>query len=241
MDNQYSLNKIENIDLISLSSRLAMKDWKKEAQFIPTEQIFKAFCDARAHRDKARISIFSRALSERILELSKGFVRRSGIYPAVIGSLDQAAEELAQFFWECLITRQKDEFHAQSYFGQIFKCRAIDFQRQLLAKKRASQQSLDAFEHTSNDDEDPDINARLIPALQDDTTPEGLLEIKQTHAQVTARLQTILTKEEHYVYVMLYVEEMPVKDIAHALGVTPRTINNYKNAALEKVKMEFTK
>ena len=45
----------------------------------------------------------------------------------------------------------------------------------------------------------------------------------------------MLTKQEHYVYTMLFVEDMPVKDIAAALGVTPRTINTYKNTAIDKV------
>jgi DNA-binding NarL/FixJ family response regulator len=40
---------------------------------------------------------------------------------------------------------------------------------------------------------------------------------------------------------MLFVDEMLVKDIALALDVTTRTVNNYKNAALKKVQKEFKK
>ena len=58
------------------------------------------------------------------------------------------------------------------------------------------------------------------------------------------RLQAVLTKQEFFVYTMLFVDEMPVKDIAVALGVSTRTINTYKNTALDKVaemRKEFKK
>jgi len=172
--------------------------------------------------------------------LSKAFAVRSGIYPGNIGNLDQAAEELAQYVWECLVTRPGDAEHAKKLFGQLFKRRALDFQRRLLAKKRSCQENLDAMERSSDDD-DPEKTIRIVTALRQEATPEHAFEIKQRHAQVAARLQAILTKEEHFVYVMLFVDEMPVKDIASALGVTPRTVNNYKNAALKKVQKEFKK
>jgi len=75
----------------------------------------------------------------------------------------------------------------------------------------------------------------MVSALRQPETPADALATKQEHAQVVARLQTLLTKQEFFVYTMLFVEEMPVKDIAAALKVTPRTINTYKNAALDKV------
>ena len=64
---------------------------------------------------------------------------------------------------------------------------------------------------------------------------DDALAAQQWHAEVAKRLQAVLTKQEHYVYTMLFVEDMPVKDIAAALGVTPRTINTYKNTAIDKV------
>jgi len=93
----------------------------------------------------------------------------------------------------------------------------------------------------SPDDDDPEITIRELSALRHNTTPESALEAKQWHAHVAARLQAILTKEEHFVYVMHHIDEMSIKDIAAALHVTPRTINNYKNAAIKKVQKEFKK
>ena len=87
----------------------------------------------------------------------------------------------------------------------------------------------------SDEDDDPDKTIRKISALRQHNTPADELAAKQWHAQVATRLQAVLTKEEFYVYTMLFVEDMPVKDIAAALRVTPRTVNTYKNTALGKV------
>jgi len=186
--------------------------------------------------------MLSRVLSRRLLSLAKGFAVRSGIYPGNIGNLDQAAEELSQYVWECLVARPGDAAHAEKLFGQLFKRRAYDFQRRLLAKKRNLQDSLDAMDRTDEDD-DPDKIIRKVSALRQHATPADAIAARQWHAQVAARLQAVLTKQEHYVYTMLFVENMPVKDIAAALGVTPRTVNTYKNTALGKVeemRKEFT-
>lgn len=228
------------LDEHSLRARLARADWECDALYVSTEQVFRLFSRARATGDKGRIGVLSGVLSRRLLGLAKAFAVRSGIYPGNIGDLSQAAEELAQYVWECLITRPGDAAHAEKLFGQLFKRRALDFQRRLLAKKRKYQESLDAMEHTPDDD-DPEKTIRVIAALRQEVTPEHILEIKQWHAQVAAQLQTILSKVEYSVYVMQFVDEMPVKDIALALGVTPRTVNNHKNAALEKVRKEFKK
>lgn len=59
------------------------------------------------------------------------------------------------------------------------------------------------------------------------------------YAKVATRLQTILTKKEHQTFVMLFVDEMQVKEVAAALGVSTRMVNSYKNAALEKTSKEF--
>lgn len=240
MCSQESDSALEALDESSLRTRLARTDWEHDSLYVSNEQVFRLFGRARATGDKRRIGVLSRVLSRRLLGLSKAFALRSGIYPGNIGNLDQAAEELAQYVWECLVTRHGDAAHAEKLFGQLFKRRALDFQRRLLAKKRNCQDSLDAMEF-SPDDDDPEKTIRIVTALRQEATPENAIEIKQRHAQVAARLQAILTKEEHFVYVMLFVDEMPVKDIASALGVTPRTVNNYKNAALEKVQKEFKK
>ncbi len=217
-------------------------DWEHDPLFIPDEQVFRMFGRARDAGNASRVGMLSRVLSRRLLSLAKGFAVRSGIYPGNIGNLDQAAEELSQYVWECLVARPGDAAHAEKLFGQLFKRRALDFQRRLLAKKRNLQDSLDAMDR-SDEDDDPDKTIRKVSALRQHATPADAIAARQWHAQVAARLQAVLTKQEHYVYMMLFVEDMPVKDIAAALGVTPRTVNTYKNTALGKVeemRKEFT-
>lgn len=225
---------VEALDDRSLLARLARTDWEHDPQFIPDEQVFLMFRRARDVGNESRLGVLSRVLSRRLLSLAKGFAVRSGIYPGSIGNLDQAAEELSQYVWECLVTRPGDAAHAEKLFGQLFKRRALDFQRRLLAKKRNLQDSLDAMDR-SDEDDDPDKTIRKVSALRQPATPADALATKEEHAQVVARLQALLTKQELFVYTMLYVEEMLVKDIATALGVTPRTVNTYKNSALDKV------
>lgn len=240
MHTQEPDSALEALDDRSLRTRLARTDWKRDSQYISTEQVFRLFGRARATENHGRMGLLSAVLSRRLLVLAKAFAVKSGIYPGNIGDLNQAAEEISQFVWECLVTRPGDAAHAEKLFGQLFKRRALDFQRGLMAKKRKYQDSLDAMEHAC-DDEDPEKTVRQITALRQDSTPADALEAKQEHALMAARLQSILTREEHYVYVMLYVDEMPVKDIATALDVTTRTVNNHKNRALDKVQKEFKK
>ncbi|MGM3412431.1 RNA polymerase sigma factor [Ralstonia holmesii] len=233
---------IEALDDRALLARLARRDWEHDPLFIPDEQVFRMFGRARGAGNASRVGMLSRVLSRRLLSLAKGFAVRSGIYPGNIGNLDQAAEELSQYVWECLVARPGDAAHAEKLFGQLFKRRALDFQRRLLAKKRNFQDSLDAMDR-SDEDDDPDKTIRKVSALRQHATPADAIAARQWHAQVAARLQAVLTKQEHYVYTMLFVENMPVKDIAAALGVTPRTVNTYKNTALGKVeemRKEFT-
>lgn len=225
---------VEALDDRSLLTRLTRTDWEHDPLFISDEQVFRMFRRARDAGNESRLGMLSRVLSRRLLSLAKGFAVRSGIYPGSIGNLDQAAEELSQYVWECLVTRPGDAAHAEKLFGQLFKRRALDFQRRLLAKKRNLQDSLDAMDR-SDEDDDPDKTIRKVSALRQPATPADALATKEEHAQVVARLQALLTKQELIVYTMLYVEEMLVKDIATALGVTPRTVNTYKNSALDKV------
>lgn len=227
---------VEALDDRSLLTRLTRTDWEHDPLFISDEQVFLMFRRARDAGNESRLGMLSRVLSRRLLSLAKGFVVRSGIYPGSIGNLDQAAEELSQYVWECLVTRPGDAAHAEKLFGQLFKRRALDFQRRLLAKKRNLQDSLDAMDR-SDEDDDPDNTVRKVSALRQPATPADALATKEEHAQVVARLQALLTNQEFFVYTMLYVEEMLVKDIATALGVTPRTVNTYKNSALDKVEV----
>lgn len=240
MQTQEPDSALEALDDSSLRARLARKDWKRDSQFITNEQVFRLFGRARATENQGRMGLLSTVLCRRLLALAKAFAARSRIYPLNIGDLDQAAEEISQYIWECLITRPGDAAQAEKLFGQLFLRRALDFQRRLMAKKRKYQDSLDAMEHAA-DDEDADKAAHQVDALRQNRTPADVLEAKQEHALIAARLQSVLTKEEHYVYVMLHVDEMSVKDIAMALGVTTRTVNNHKNRALDKVQKEFMK
>lgn len=240
MHTQEPDSALEALEDRSLRARLARTDWKRDPQYISNEQLFRLLGRAQATENHGRVGLFAAALSRRLLVLAKAFAVRSGIYPRNIGNLDQAAEGISLFIWECLVSRPGDARHAEKMFGQLFTRRALDFQKGFMAKKRKCQESLDAMEHAV-DDEDTEQAVRQVAALQQNITPADVLEAKQEHALIAARLQSILTREEHYVYVMLYVEEMLVKDIATALDTTTRTVNNYKNRALDKVQKEFKK
>ena len=234
---------IEALDVRALLARLARPDWENDPLFVPDEVVFRMFGRARKAKDEARVGMLSRVLSRRLLGRAGGFVVRSGIFPGVIGDRDQAAEELASYVWDCLVKRPRDAAYAEKRFGLLFKLRATDFQRRLLSKKRKFQESLDAMA-VSDDDDDPDTTIRKVIALRQHETPVDALARKQEHAEVVRRLQAVLTKREFFVYTMLFVDEMPVKDIATALGVSTRTLNTYKNAALDKVaemRKEFKK
>lgn len=221
-----------------LRPRLARTNWTTDAAYISNEQVFRLLHRARQAGHQRRVETFASALCRRLLSLARGFVVRSDIYPGIIGNHDQAAEELSQYVWDCLLKRPRDATHAEKCFGQLFNRRGLDFQRQLLAKKRKCQDSLDALDHSSND-EDPDKTVQEANALRQEDASFDVLASKQECALVGARLQSVLTKNEHSTYVMLHVDEMQVKDIAVALGVTTKTVNNYKNAAIEKIRKEF--
>lgn len=232
MDTPEPDSNLETLPCAALYARLALTDWEHDTEYIPNEQVFRLFRRANESGDRARAGQLLASLSKRLLGLSKGFAVRSGIYPRNIDDLNRAAEEISQFVWECLVTRPKDAEYAEKYFGQLFKRRALDLQRRLLAKKREPEDSLDALDQEPVD----------VPDSWSDPTPnpEETLITQQEHAQIALRLQSILTKQELSTYVMLYVEKMPVKDIAAALRVTPRAVNNYKNAARRKILKEFT-
>lgn len=241
MHTQLGDSALEMLDDRSLTARLAHRDWKNDPQFITDEQVFRMYKRAEMAGNSARVGLLSRELGRRLLRHAKSYAYRT-VVARMFGSLDQAAEELSQYVWECLITRPKDAAHAERRFGQLFLRRSLDFQRRLLAKKRSMQSSLDAMAYADCDDsdtEDPDLTVRRVLALREEATPLDALERKQLAAHAASRLQDILTKKEHLAFVMLFVEEMKVKEVAAALGVTVRSINGYKNAALEKIEKEF--
>lgn len=231
--------ELEALDDQSLCARLACRDWKNNSQVVSDEQIFRLFKRADRAGNTPRVGLLCRELGRRVLVHAKGFAYRSGIFRS-FDSVDQAAEELSQYVWECLIKRPNDSAHAEKYFGQLFKRRALDFQRRLLAKKRSNQVSLDAMAYSAvENDDDPDLTIQKVLAFRQEDTPLDALETKQRAAHAAARLQEILTKNEYSTFVMLFVENMKVMEVAAALHVTEKSINNYKNAALKKIHKEF--
>jgi RNA polymerase sigma factor (sigma-70 family) len=230
---------LEALDDKLLQARLAHHDWKTDPQVVPDEQVFRLFRRAKATGHPDRVGLLSRELGQRMLSRAKGFAYRSGISRS-FGSPDQAAEEISQYVWERLIKQPKDAAYAEKSFGQLFKRRALDFQRRLLAKKRSRQVSLDAMAHVAVDEqEDPDLIVRKVLALRQDSTPLDALETKRRAAQAAVKLQEVLTKNEHLTFVMLFVHDMKVKEVSAALGVCEKSVNNYKNAALKKIRKEF--
>jgi len=137
-----------------------------------------------------------------------------------------------------VLTIDHETLQRADSFRSLFELRGIDFQRRLLSKKRKLQDSLDAMDH-SPDDDDPERTVKTIGALRQDATPEITVENRQRFEHVHGRLQALLTQNEYSTYTMLKVEGMAVKDIAKALDVTVRSVNNYKNAALAKIDKEF--
>lgn len=221
-----------------LRPRLARTDWERDPEYISDEQVFRLFRRARRAGDARRVGMLSDALSRRLLARAKGFVLKNSIYPGLIGDIKTASHELASEFWDHLLSRPKDAAYAEKRLGKLFELRGIDFQRRLLSKKRKLQESLDAMDH-SPDDDDPERTVKTIGALRQDATPEITVENRQRFEHVHGRLQAILTQNEYSTYTMLKVEGMAVKDIAKALDVTVRSVNNYKNAALAKIEKEF--
>lgn len=221
-----------------LRARLARTDWKNDSDYVPDEQVFRLFHRACAARDKLRIGLFTESLCRRLLERSRAFAVRSGLSPSVMG-VDDASQELAQHVWDCLTRSPTDAQHAEQAFGQLFKRRAISFQRKLLAKKRNKQVNFQDPRQFP-EDADPEATIQEVLSLQRDATPEETLERKQRYFDATRRLQVLLTQDEFSVFVMLERDEMKVKDIAKSLGKSTRTINTYKNQAMAKIAKEFS-
>ena len=229
---------LEALDDQSLRSRLERRDWKNDPLFVTDEQVYRLLRRADAVGRTSRVGMLSRELGKRTLEHAKSFAYRSGLHRS-FGSLDQAAEELSQYVWECLSTRPGDAAHAEGHFGQLFKRRALDFQRRLLAKKRQLQVNIADMAGPAGageeDDDDPDVTIRKVLALRDHATPDDALQVKQAAAAAASRLEEVLTKNEYIAFVLLYVNDMQVQQIAASLRVSLKSVNNYKNAALRKI------
>lgn len=232
--------KLLDLPIVELRRRLAFEDWKDEINHIKNEVVFSLFRLARQAGDKHKIGVLSESLSRRILARARGFVVESHIFPGLIGDLDDAASELTQFVWGKLLNSESDAIHAERAFGQLFKRRAIDFQRSLLSKKRTQQSSLDALDQ-SGEDEDAEGAERAVTSLQEAISPEDILIQKQELDRFRSVMHTVLTPVELATIEFLYDLNMPVKDVAKALGKDPKSIFNYKTKAFEKLKKELNK
>ncbi|APQ41919.1 luxR family protein [Xanthomonas phage KPhi1] len=58
-------------------------------------------------------------------------------------------------------------------------------------------------------------------------------------ARRCASSKRLSDRREYSVFVMLWRKEMKIKEIAAALGVTPRMVNNHKRSIKAKMKKEF--
>ena len=223
---------IEALDGRALRARLARKDWRNDPLFVSDEQVFSQFMVARAKNDKARLGFLAEALNERLLEHSRKFALKMRMVPGLIDAPRRAALEIASCMWEHLLASASDAAHAEKAFGQFFKRRALDFFKGLLAKKRKLQSSLD-----TEDDEVPATDD--LDELKDFNTPDLLAARKQEFERVNSRLLEILTQKEYTTYTLLNVDNWQVQEVAAALGVTVKSVNNYKRSALAKIDKEF--
>ncbi len=78
-----------------------------------------------------------------------------------------------------------------------------------------------------------------LDELKDFNTPDLLAARQQEFKRANARLLEILTEREYTTYTLLYGADWQVQEVAAALGVTVKSVNNYKRSALEKIDKEF--
>lgn len=233
-------DELETLPDDELRKRLSYEDWQHTDLHISDERIFTLLRLSREAGNKKRVGIASEALSRRILARARSFAVQSRIFPGLIGDLDDAATELGSYVWEKILGTPNNAAHAEVAFGQLFKRRGIDFQRQLLSKKRALQQSLDAMEK-SGDGDDPEGAEKSVTALEDDWKPEDSLQQKQEFGKLRSAMHGVLTTDEFKTLELLFDLDMSVKDVANALGVVPRTVHNLRTRAFEKLKKELAK
>lgn len=233
-----TIDELRGLSTEELRQRLACTHWQSANFYISDEQTFTLFRLAREAGDKSRVGVVSSAISARILARSTNFVRRNGIVPTLIAEVKEAAEELAEYIWDKVLGSQANAKHVEIAFGQFFDRRAIDFHRHLRAKKRTMQESLDALDHIEGS-EDSAVAENYLQELQDPYTPEDSLHQKQKRKKVRTAMEKVLTRREFNVISLLIFVEMPVKDVADVLDVTPRTILNLRIQALKKLGKEL--
>lgn len=240
MTEQDACDGLEALPEEELRKRLSYEDWRNKGGHVSDERAFTLLRLARESKNNKRVGIISESLSRRILVRARGFAIRSCIVPGLIGDLDEATAELGAYVWEKILGTPNNAAHAEVAFGQLFNRRAIDFQRQLFAKKRALQESLDAMQQTS-DGEDPEGAEKSVIALEDDWKPDDSLQQKQEFKKLRSAMHNVLSSDEFKVLELLFDLDMPVIDVAEAIGVTTRTVQNYRIRALEKLRKELAK
>ncbi|WP_245622542.1 sigma-70 family RNA polymerase sigma factor [Pseudoxanthomonas dokdonensis] len=238
---------LENLADPDLVERLSCVDWN-DSQFVSEERLVQLFVAARTAGDTARVGLYSSELSRRLLKRALAFARKNTLVPQHFSDYEEAAQDLAGYVWERLLSGKNAEFAARR-FGVFFENKAISFLRALLAQCRQRMDSLEEWHQAGHDDaevddemaspgEDNDVED-TDATLRDDATPDRALGHALQFHQVHARLHVLLTRNEYSVFVMLWREELKIKDIAAALGVTPRMVNNHKRSIEAKMKKEF--
>lgn len=229
---------LDNLADRELVERLGCADWD-DPLFISEEQLVQQFQVARAAGNTIRVGLFSSELSRRMLRRSRSFALKNTLVPQHFSHLDEAAHELSAYVWERLL-KDKNAHFAARRFGVFFKNQSISFLRSILAQCRARMDSLEEWHQSEREDDDEDEDGDdADTTLQDEWTPDLVLGHVRGFEQLHARLQSLLTRNEYSVFVMLWRQQMKIKDIAAALGVTPRTINNYERSIEDKINKEF--
>ena len=175
------------------------------------------------------------------------FARKNTLVPQHFSDYQEAARDLAGYVWERLLSGKNAEFAARR-FGVFFENKSISYLRALLAQCRQRMDSLEEWHQGEHDDANEDDDALALEdddsgdadaTLRDDATPDRVLGHALEFHHVHARLRVLLTPNEYSVFVMLWRREMKIKEIAAALGVTPRMVNNHKRSIEAKMNKEF--
>lgn len=237
---------LENLADPDLVERLRCVDWN-DPLFVSEERLVQLFLAARTAGHTARVGLCSSELSQRLLRRAMAFAKKNTLVPQHFSDYDEAAHDLAGYVWERLLSGTNAEFAARR-FGVFFEKKSISFLRALLAQCRQRMDSLEEWHQGEHGDADEDDDALAQPleddngddaTLRDDATPDRVLGHTLEFQQVNARLRALLTRNEYSVFVMLWRREMKIKEIAAALGVTARMVNNHKRSIEAKMKKEF--
>ncbi|WP_238527640.1 helix-turn-helix transcriptional regulator [Pseudoxanthomonas spadix] len=234
---------LDNLADRELVERLGCADWD-DPLFISEERLVQLFQVARAAGNTTRVGLFTSELSRRISRRSLSFALKNSLVPQHFSDIKEAAYELSAYVWERLLKDKNAQFAARR-FGVFFKNQSISFLRSILAQCRARMDSLEEWHHVEREEDDGDGDDEdgggddADTPLQDEWTPDLVLGRARGFEQLHARLQSLLTRNEYSVFVMLWRQQMKIKDIAAALGVTPRTINNYERSIKDKINKEF--